>query len=333
MTARNKPQGLDGLADVLVEDILCTSGEQLLAEVAEDYGNPRALAVAFDKIVLRARSSHDRLVAKASPIVASQILDGPRTENESSRLAEPLRALWQNVLPSIVDLIFPNRLIMIGISSACIASLAVIVVAPKFFDGVQEQHSGVPAGTKTIEGGRPRQEPYAEGPANERGVTRGLVPAPSSSSPAVPGDIHGVPSTETPVPLRPDGTPGGADGSQASTPSVPVTAAREPPVAKSAASPSGAPGVASVPSPAADNYLVQISSQRSRADAQASLRSMQAKFPKELGDRKATVRRADLGPKGIYYRALVGPFGSAGDADRFCSNLKAAGGQCMVEKE
>jgi hypothetical protein len=79
--------------------------------------------------------------------------------------------------------------------------------------------------------------------------------------------------------------------------------------------------------------VVQISSQRSKADAHASLRSLQAKFPKELGDRKATVRRADLGPKGIYYRALVGPFGSAGDADRFCSGLKAAGGQCMVEKE
>ena len=78
--------------------------------------------------------------------------------------------------------------------------------------------------------------------------------------------------------------------------------------------------------------MVQISSQRSEADAQASFRSLQSKFPKELGDREAIVRRADLGQKGIYYRAMVGPFGTAGDADQFCSGLKAAGGQCIVQK-
>jgi len=86
------------------------------------------------------------------------------------------------------------------------------------------------------------------------------------------------------------------------------------------------------PAASAGGYVVQISSQRSEADAQASFRSLQSKFPKELGDREAIVRRADLGPKGVYYRAMVGPFGSAGDADQFCSGLKAAGGQCIVQK-
>jgi cell division septation protein DedD len=137
---------------------------------------------------------------------------------------------------------------------------------------------------------------------------------------------------------RPYGPQGGADGTKAakpqeqfgqSTPSGPVTAVREPPASK----PGASPGVASVSSAATDNYLVQISSQRSKADAQASLRSLQAKFSKQLGDRKATVQRADLGPKGVFYRTVVGPFGSADDADRFCSGLKAAGGQCMVEKD
>jgi hypothetical protein len=89
---------------------------------------------------------------------------------------------------------------------------------------------------------------------------------------------------------------------------------------------------ASVGSGASGGYVVQISSQRSEADAQASFRSLQSKFPKELGDREAIVRRADLGQKGIYYRAMVGPFGSAGDADQFCGGLKAAGGQCIVQK-
>jgi hypothetical protein len=29
---------------------------------------------------------------------------------------------------------------------------------------------------------------------------------------------------------------------------------------------------------------------------------------------------------------MVGPFGSPGEADQFCSSLKAAGGQCIVQK-
>jgi hypothetical protein len=78
--------------------------------------------------------------------------------------------------------------------------------------------------------------------------------------------------------------------------------------------------------------VVQISSQRSEADAQASFRSLQSKYPSQLGDREVIVRRADLGPKGVFYRAMVGPFGSAGDADQFCGGLKAAGGQCIVQK-
>jgi cell division septation protein DedD len=331
MTARMKQQGLDRLADVLVEDILSTPGDQLLAEVAEDCGNARALADTFDKIVFRAKSSHDRLAAKASTIVTNQVLSGPLPKNESSPLAEQVRTLWQNVIPSVFDIIFPNRLVMIGICSACIASLAVIAAAPNFFDRVQEQNSGDRAGTQVFDGGpagprsgAPPREQQSEGTASERGVTRGLVPAPSSSSTAVPPRAEGN---------RPDGPQGGADSPKAikpqdqfgqSTPSGPVTAAREPSGSKPGASTGGA---------ATDNYLVQISSQRSKADAQASLRSLQAKFPKQLRDRKATIQRADLGPQGVYYRAVVGPFGSADDADRFCSSLQAAGGRCRVEKD
>jgi SPOR domain len=97
--------------------------------------------------------------------------------------------------------------------------------------------------------------------------------------------------------------------------------------------PASAPRLASVSPPASGGgYVVQISSQRSEADAQASFRNLQSKFPSQLGDREAIVRRADLGPKGVYYRAMVGPFGSAGDADQFCGGLKAAGGQCIVQK-
>ncbi len=86
--------------------------------------------------------------------------------------------------------------------------------------------------------------------------------------------------------------------------------------------------------PVASNggYAVQLSSQGSEAEAQSSFRALQAKYPNLLGGREPIVRRADLGEKGIYYRAMVGPFASREQATDLCSNLKAAGGSCIVQK-
>jgi hypothetical protein len=79
-------------------------------------------------------------------------------------------------------------------------------------------------------------------------------------------------------------------------------------------------------------YLVQIASQRSEAEAQTSYRSFQTKYPALLGSRSPLIKRADLGEKGIYFRAMVGPFGTSDEASQFCSNLKTAGGQCVVQR-
>jgi SPOR domain len=79
-------------------------------------------------------------------------------------------------------------------------------------------------------------------------------------------------------------------------------------------------------------YAVQVSSQRSEEEAQSSFRDMQAKYPDLLGGRTPIIRRADLGAKGIFFRAMVGPFASADQATELCSNLKAAGGNCLVQK-
>ena len=79
-------------------------------------------------------------------------------------------------------------------------------------------------------------------------------------------------------------------------------------------------------------YLVQVSSQRNEADAQASYRALQSKFPTVLGSRAPLIKRADLGEKGVYYRAMVGPFGTPDEASQFCSSLKNAGGQCVVQR-
>ena len=79
-------------------------------------------------------------------------------------------------------------------------------------------------------------------------------------------------------------------------------------------------------------YAVAVASERSAADAEAVFRSLQAKFPNQLGGREPIVRRTDLGPEGIYYRASIGPFVSMKAAAGVCSSLKAAGESCLVEK-
>jgi len=75
---------------------------------------------------------------------------------------------------------------------------------------------------------------------------------------------------------------------------------------------------------------VQVSSQRSEAEAQAALRAAQAKYPTVLGGQQTAIRRAELGDRGTFYRAMVGPFASRDQALQVCSSLKAAGGNCIV---
>jgi cell division septation protein DedD len=82
----------------------------------------------------------------------------------------------------------------------------------------------------------------------------------------------------------------------------------------------------------AGGYSVQVSSQRSEAGAASSYKELQAKYPGQLGSHHASIRRADLGEKGTYYRAMVGPFASAESAAAMCSSLKAAGGSCIVQR-
>jgi SPOR domain len=79
-------------------------------------------------------------------------------------------------------------------------------------------------------------------------------------------------------------------------------------------------------------YAVQVVSERSESGAQASFRALQAKYAGQLSGRQPIIRRADLGAAGIYYRALVGPFASAEKAAKLCSGLKAAGADCIIQK-
>ncbi len=101
------------------------------------------------------------------------------------------------------------------------------------------------------------------------------------------------------------------------------------PVALASAEPGQAVPAASARS---GGYAVQVTSQHSEADAKASFKELRAKFPNQLSGREPIIRRADLGAKGVYYRAMVGPFASMEEAAGVCSSLKAAGGNCLVQR-
>jgi hypothetical protein len=65
----------------------------------------------------------------------------------------------------------------------------------------------------------------------------------------------------------------------------------------------GAPQKSQATTGETGSYLVQVASQRSEADAQASFRALQGKFPVVLGSHDPLIKRADLGEKGVYYRS------------------------------
>jgi cell division protein FtsN len=76
---------------------------------------------------------------------------------------------------------------------------------------------------------------------------------------------------------------------------------------------------------------VQVSSQKSETDAESSFRGIQSKYSGVLGGQPHVIRRADLGTKGTYYRAMVGPYNTREQAVQLCSSLKSAGGDCVVQ--
>jgi cell division protein FtsN len=52
---------------------------------------------------------------------------------------------------------------------------------------------------------------------------------------------------------------------------------------------------------------------------------LQQKYGEVLGSKPAEVKEANLGDKGTWYRAVVGPPGSRDAASNVCSQLKTAG--------
>jgi hypothetical protein len=173
-------------------------------------------------------------------------------------------------------------------------------------------------------------------------------PPPEMPAAAVPTPAAPMPAVQAPATPAPAASRG--RGARAAKPPAPVAAAEPPPQAPAPdseppaahAPPAPAPAAASgqphrmaAASNAADgtgHYVVQVSSQRSEADAQASYKALQQKYASVLGGHDPIIRRADLGEKGTFYRAQVGPFATMDEATQLCNSLKSAGGQCIIQR-
>jgi SPOR domain len=141
--------------------------------------------------------------------------------------------------------------------------------------------------------------------------------------------------TAAPSPTTPRNPPSSANASATGPLSLAPQGSEPPPAAEPRTRVAASTPTQTEPSAAvtgSGGYMVQVSSQKNEADAQASYRALQGKFPAVLGSRAPVIKRADLGDKGVYYRAMVGPFGTPDEASQFCGSLKTAGGQCVVQR-
>ncbi len=207
-------------------------------------------------------------------------------------------------------------------STPTVASPAAPLPPPRVTTNAPVRQAAAPAATpqqqpapaRVVTNAPPAVEPEtATPPARRQPVTR-VTPTVAQHQAAVPSNAPLSLSPDAPAPAR-------VAPARTVTPAV-RTAAVAPTQLTPAAAARGTGG----------GYAVQISSQRSEAEAQAAFRSQQSKYPGQLGGKQPLINKVDLGAKGIYYRVMVGPFASGGEASQLCSSLKAAGGQCIIQR-
>ena len=91
-----------------------------------------------------------------------------------------------------------------------------------------------------------------------------------------------------------------------------------------------APTAAATVSSGGGSY-VQLSSQPTEADAQASLRATQKRLGTLVNDAGLEIRQVDLGAKGTWYRVVL-PTSSFQAATQTCATMKAQGVDCVAIK-
>ena len=151
------------------------------------------------------------------------------------------------------------------------------------------------------------------------------------------------------IPLRSDGVPQNAAPQPQNTGPMQLQAnppAQEPdtqaippqnranPNTNSNVPPANRTTVASLgPTPQANtsgNYIVQVASHKTPEEAQTAWSNLRQQYSSIFAGRNADIRKVDLGDRGTFYRAMVGPM-SRDQANALCQNLKTQGAGCIVQ--
>ena len=188
-------------------------------------------------------------------------------------------------------------------------------------------------------------------PAPQAGAAPVTTP-PRSANPAPLITVPGV-TLEPMVPPQAQ-TPPSAARVMLPPPQPQAKAAQQPPVAKAEPPPAAesqapvkkaAPVAVKTPVPktktaavapaapaaAASGYVAVLSSKKSRMDALKAFADMRDKYGDVLASKTPDVQEVNLGDKGVWYRAVVGPPGSREAAVGLCTQLKTAGyANCWV---
>ena len=194
--------------------------------------------------------------------------------------------------------------------------------------------SAPPPATAAANGTLPNNEPRrirtlsVKGDAADAGMPGGAPGA--AARPAPPAQVA-APRTQAPTApaAAPRSPPTSANASANAplslAPGAPAAAA-EPPARVAAVNPTAA----SAAEGGGGNFVVSVASQDSEAAAQEAFRVAQGKYASVLGSRSPLIKRVDMPDGKVKYRATVGPYRTRQEAAQFCSELKAAGGQCFV---
>jgi cell division septation protein DedD len=331
------------LADFKIDDMSSVPGERLLAEVAEEFGDPAHLAAAFDAIAFPVIANQGGgavnegaaafSAARTTPGPASAALQASPSPSRAPRLS--LRPAALATLAAEWLAVPVRRRVVLG---ALATLLLVAVLTPGIYPRLLDRSAQRPLAASKYDSVTPLPAPASSPPAPEMhpaapgaadqgaAVPRAPVPAPASSSVAS-GNAAPPPTEERQAPPAPRAAAAPAPVPQ------PMAAAR----GVLPAAPS-APGQASVQRQAAKSvlpegsgFVVQLSASKTEAEAQSILQALKSKYA-ALEGREPTIRRKDQGKRGVFYAVQVGPFETQQAAEQLCARVKAAGGSCFATK-
>lgn len=312
-----KPGGLSGEPPLIKAD---TEPVKTIQKQSENQASNKAI---YDRVDAQADAKSKMVSREEQPVDLPSAPAGEPRSADGSRI----------ILPGGPASVQPTPPDTHGSEPRKVKTTAIRPTAP-----AAENDSRPPANDPIAEAARTGQAPrseFADGiMADEGPALRGeprLAAAPTQAQPAArpnpPAPRPAAPAVPAPQPQ--------AAQRPAPAPAAPQPAQRTEPAQVAAVQPRApalAPAAQARPATTGSGFVVQVTSQRSEADARTAYSSLQRKFPQVLGPYQPSIQTANVGDRGTYYRVRVGPFASSSDASTVCNNLRAAGGDCVVAR-